>query len=107
MAGARNASIASDHSVPRPSSRRRLSSYKPSAANGADQREAGHQREQEREEVVAEGEPGEEDPDHRVHQHHENRVGRHRPEVVEALPERVPQVLGADAAHDGLREGPG
>ena len=64
----------------------------------ADQREAGRERKQQRQHVVAEHQAREHEADHRIDQAEKHRVARHREEIVEAARERVLQIRESDFA---------
>ena len=64
----------------------------------ADQREAGRERKQQRQHVVAEHQARQHEADHRIDQAEKHRVARHREEIVEAARERVLQVGQSDFA---------
>ena len=69
---------------------------------GADQREARHEREEERHHVVAQYHAGHKQADEGIDDGEENGVGRHHPEVVDAFRGRVLQIRKPDLADDWI-----
>ena len=64
-----------------------------------DQREAGGQREQQRQHVIAEGEPRQHQAGQRVDDAEKRDIGAERREIVEPAPQRIPDVGGSDLPH--------
>ena len=64
-----------------------------------DQREAGGHGIEQREDVVSECRPRDEHAGNRVYQADKDGMGGHRPEVVEALLERLDEIARCDRAH--------
>ena len=71
---------------------------KPERRKRADQRKAGGERKQQRQEVVAQGQPSQDHADDGIDQAQEHGVGRHRQEIGDAPFERVPEVGQTDLA---------
>ena len=74
----------------------------PERGQRPDQGEAGHQRIEQRQHRVAEGQPRGEQADHRIDGAQEHGVRRHGVEVVGAFGQRLLQVVDADAADGEL-----
>ncbi len=66
-----------------------------------DEGKAGHQREQQRQYVVADRQAIEHEADDGIDQAQEHRVAGHRAEIVEAAHQRVLQIVQADGANRG------
>ena len=73
----------------------------PDRAERTDQREAGDQREQQRQGVAAAEEAPEDQPDDGIDQRYEDREGGNGQEVRKALGEGLLDVVHADLAHRG------
>ena len=76
---------------------------KPDCRNRADKCEAGCERKQERQHVVAESQPQQHDARERVDEAKEDNVRSIRREIVEAFNQRVPEVGGLDPTNSGHR----
>src|SRR5215217_1338960 len=74
------------------------------SSHGSDKGKSRHQRKEQRQSIVAEGQDTEGDAEKRVDQAEKREVGGHRPEVVEALRQCVFDVLEANLADAHVRD---